>query len=206
MSRYKTICLSIPSLTYISRLGDSLTGAFLIWDRLLQDISGAQTHFLPTLVNQLLEAVGQCPKTQPQTDPRTEALCSWLTHISENESWDSARDNQAKDRIQKDIVRWCCTNPGYWSRSLGSRLIESGSREFKKDWKELFEASQLGDGYAALDNIGTPEVSNDASKEEPMTDKWEQHSATDSVDGDGPDVGSWVRAAAFVRAPIGVVR
>lgn len=183
----------IANVLMASRIGSSLDGAFLIWDDLLQEIQSANKKFLRSLVSSLLHSISNSSAASPDKDAEKEAMCLWVAHLLADKTWASAVPERSQ--LQREALEWCCLHPARRTHFLGTTLLNGGNEALKADWEDLLAASQLGDA----DTI--PDVSEGASSSAVVNSN-EVESAMD-VD---LELGSWLRAAGPVRAPIGVVR
>lgn len=183
----------ISGVLMAARIGSSLDGAFLIWDDLLQEIQSANKKFLHSLVGGLLRSISSASSASPEKDAEKEAMCLWIAHMLADKAWASAVPERSQ--LQREALEWCCLHPARWAHFLGTKLLHGGGESLNADWEDLLAASQLGD----VDTI--PHVSEGASSGA-VVDSNEVESAME-VD---LELGSWLRAAGPVRAPIGVVR
>ncbi|KAF7194382.1 Pre-rRNA-processing protein las1 [Pseudocercospora fuligena] len=165
--------------------GSSLSGAFLIWEGLLQDIIKQQKSFLNALVASSLSRIDQ-ENARPQDDAHVEGICLWLLHML-----DFAQTDAQRTKLRREIMQWCCTHPGGWSHYLGKRLLESSDADFVEDWKDVLDASQLQPSQEAA-------FVNDTE----MADIQQHATVSDS----SAQPLSWMWAVAATAAPIGIVR
>lgn len=158
-----------------------------------------QKCFLAAFTKTLLRSIGSTEQSEDNAEK--EALCMWLVHTaSKKKSW-TAIPTSEMNALRKEMVKWSCTHPGYWSHLLGVRLIKAGGPDFANIWEDVLEASRLGDGYLGLAVAGDAE-SEEASGPEPETCETAQHMPMD-IDG-ANEFRSWRRAARAPALPIGV--
>ncbi|CZT19889.1 uncharacterized protein RCC_05745 [Ramularia collo-cygni] len=192
--------LLVPSKREI---GDPLDGAYLIWDRLLRAILAQQRAFLPAFVKILLQAIGDVITDQSDGNTEKEALCMWLVHtVSKKKTWAVVASSDL-DALRKEMVKWSCTHPGYWSHFLGVHLIKAGGPDFANIWEDVLEASRLGDGYIGQATVGDAELEVASSSESEMLEDT-LHRSDDMEDGEYHRI--LKRATTSPNLPIGVCR
>ncbi|KAK4899429.1 rRNA-processing protein las1 [Elasticomyces elasticus] len=117
-------------------LGDSMAGAFTLWDPLLRRLARSQRTFVRALTESLLAQLA-ADTAQSSGSAINEATALWLLHVLELASKD-ARD----DDLKACVMRTCCLYPGYWMQMVGRQLLD-GDELLSNDWQDLFEAGGL---------------------------------------------------------------
>lgn len=146
-------------------MGASLDGAFLIWDPLLQEMSRDKKRFLQVLINSILHLLDQTPMHGADANADAEALCLWLIHFVDPQSW-AVLVLAEKQLIRTHIVKWCCTHPGHWAQYLGAAILRSGGEEFERVWADILNAGLLGlHGQTSLTSDAPAEVQGPAAAE-----------------------------------------
>lgn len=171
------------------RLSDPMDGAFLIWDGLLQSISGHFLAFRLRLAQTMFEAITRPTESDPQADTDKDGLLAWLLHSMEG------RGTNGHTTRARETMKWCCLHPGYWTQMLGSRVLETADEEVRSEWQEIFEASLISDrNVASLLDAGVTQSEADANAMD-VEIKLEGRIAR----------GGWRKAALPSSLPIGVV-
>ena len=164
-------------------LGESMDGAYLIWDDMLQSLDRNIPSFSGNLIEALSISISKPSEMPPQNDTDKEAHALWLLHFAQTLAI-------AIDDRRDQVMQLCCLHPGHWSSFVGRRLLEDGEG-LRETWQDIFDASIL-DGR--LEDAGIDSV---------------QAAGVDAMDVDGiTDIGGgkWTRAAMPPSLPIGVVR
>ncbi|KAK3650735.1 rRNA-processing protein las1 [Elasticomyces elasticus] len=117
-------------------LGDSMAGAFTLWDPLLRCLVRSQRTFVRALTQSLLAQLA-ADTAQNSGSAVNEATALWLLHTLKLATND-ARDNELK----ASVMRTCCLYPGHWMQMVGRQLLD-GDEMLSNDWRELFEAGRL---------------------------------------------------------------
>ncbi|KAK0333655.1 rRNA-processing protein las1 [Friedmanniomyces endolithicus] len=121
-------------------LGDSMDGAFTLWDPLLSRLIQSQRRFPATLVERLHTQLTEST-VQSSKDVASEAFALWLLHALELANT-YATHGSTDASLQAATLRVCCLYPGSWTKMVGQRLLE-GDAELMADYQALFEASVL---------------------------------------------------------------
>ncbi|KAK3115030.1 rRNA-processing protein las1 [Teratosphaeriaceae sp. CCFEE 6253] len=186
------------------RLGESMAGAFTIWDPLLHGIAALEGG--PRLVSALIQLLHaqlvDSNSSQDSQDTRGEAAALWLLHLVLRDARGWTRE------LRVGTLRMCCLYPGPWTQFVGAKLLEE-DEQLGREWREMFEASLLAsdedgmevDASAGAEGAG---VAGAAAPTRRAADASTTASSTRTSD----DVGSvpgWRRAARAPRVPIGVV-
>lgn len=181
------------------QLGDSLQGAFLIWDQLLQAIVKERRAFVRALVRSLLASVARLSATQAD-DAEPEAMAMWVNHILSTREWARCTSEAERSILCKDVIKQCCVHPSRWANWLGKELLEREGGNLEEEWRDVFEASQLGDAetqilseYSQL-NPGRSQEPGDASEV-----------ALPARTVDSSKLSGWTRLAVPPTTSIGVV-
>lgn len=117
-----------------SRLGSSLEGAFLIWDKLLHELSDRLYRFWSSLEMYLLESLSRSESVDPCRNSEKEAVAMWILHLLDT------KHDERKISVET-VVKWCCLHPGYWAQWLGERVLQDADEDLKSNWEDLFRAS-----------------------------------------------------------------
>lgn len=170
--------------------GSPIDGAYLIWDPLLQVIAQRQKRFLQTLVHSLLACFSSDTAHPPEKGLQKEAFMLWALHVLSYRVH-SGHGTSDQPTLQRECMKWCCMNPGYWSTKLGESLLQVIDTNFASEWREIFEASQLDFELIRTEDAQDP----GPVLEDPILHVVETREYADTA--------SWVRAAAPVRGPLG---
>jgi hypothetical protein len=168
----------------------------MIWDSLLERMIGESKLFLPALIKCMLRAVPSGGQGDAAVDVDAEALCMWLLHIVE-----LADVASHEHTARTEILSWCCTHPGHWAYHLGRQLVESGDPEFQADWRDIVEASQIGQTVSFSAAIPAGGGRKTRAMSEHVVDSPTVERALSGTD---EELGSWVRSATPLGRPIGV--
>ncbi|KAK5689565.1 rRNA-processing protein las1 [Elasticomyces elasticus] len=139
-------------------LGDSMAGAFTLWDPLLRRLARSQRTFIRALTESL-QAQLAADTAQSSGSAINEATALWLLHTLELAT-NGARD----DELKASVMRTCCLYPGYWMQMVGQRLLD-GDEMFSNDWRELFEAGGLFGSEGRRASNDKHEAGNDGVEE-----------------------------------------
>ncbi|KAK0343015.1 rRNA-processing protein las1 [Friedmanniomyces endolithicus] len=121
-------------------LGDSMDGAFTLWDPLLSRLVESH-HTLPAALVQRLQAQLTESTVQSSKDVTSEAFALWLLHALEFSNTYAAHGSTDAS-LQAATLRTCCLYPGHWTTMVGQRLLDRDA-ELIADYQALFEASLL---------------------------------------------------------------
>ncbi|KAK3622340.1 rRNA-processing protein las1 [Elasticomyces elasticus] len=117
-------------------LGDSMAGAFTLWDPLLRRLARSQRTFIRALTESL-QAQLAADTAQSSGSAINEATALWLLHTLE-----LATNGAMDGELKASVMRTCCLYPGYWMQMVGQRLLD-GNEMLSNDWQDLFEAGGL---------------------------------------------------------------
>lgn len=158
-------------------MGESMDGAYLIWDDILAMLHSRLPSFGGSLIETLLGTITALDDARPQGDAKKEANALWVLHITQ-----TVGQKQVDNAMQ-----YCCLHPGHWTQLLGQWLLESGDEAFVETWRDILAAGRLG------------EPENHAEAEHVMSDQMEVDAADEMT-------AKWSRAVLPPSVPIGVVR
>jgi ribosomal biogenesis protein LAS1 len=178
------------------RLGAPLDGAFLMWDRFLQEIFNEQEQFLEILIERMLDNIDQLAVSQRAGDAEAEALCFWLVHIVDPKGWPRSITSAEREAIQAHIIMWCCAHPGHWAQFLGESIIQLGSTEFRSVWSEILQSGQIQGEEA--ESQPAADIDSSSDDERAMLAS-PQHKV------DGNTTASWTRQAMRPVAEVGAI-
>ncbi|KAK5118871.1 hypothetical protein LTR62_000080 [Meristemomyces frigidus] len=182
-------------------LGQSIHGAFVMWDILLRELSNRLTAFPAALVDALLLGLVEKDSLNDSQQPASEAMYLWLDHLLAG--IDNGTGVLPGDMVQPlhiQAIRTCCLHSGYWTQRLGKQLVDSDPG-LQEDWHELFEASivhtdvEMADDHDVAIPGAVADPSSSDALPQPLTNR--EHAASASV--------GWRRAAFSPSAPIGIV-
>lgn len=179
-------------------LGESLDGAFALWDPLINSIAyHDHHHFVPALVIRLQAQL--VDTHQSSRDVQCEAVALWLLHIQ-------AYVVSTPEYVQVKTMRMCCLHPGHWTKVIGQALLEL-NEELHEEWRKMFEASMLAEGGEK--DVDATSGAEPARLEDVEPDESESKdlSLRSSVGGLSliESFGGWRRAPFSPLVPIGVV-
>ncbi|KAK4553867.1 rRNA-processing protein las1 [Recurvomyces mirabilis] len=178
-------------------LGQSIQGAFVMWDGLLSGICEEVSGFSSALVQALLSSFADNFSMDTEHDADREAVYLWLLHLTTDPGTGSI-GARSKQTLQSEAVKFCCLHPGYWTQKLAESLLE-GNDELKDVWQELFEASMLRKHAEVVDVDAQMEV-DPVPVADPVHIPAQQR--IDNID--GTFVG-WQRSALIPQTPIGII-
>ncbi|KAK0936701.1 hypothetical protein LTR29_011754 [Friedmanniomyces endolithicus] len=163
-------------------LGDSMDGAFTLWDPLLSRLIQSHRTFPSALVKRL-QAQLTDNTTQLSEYVISEAAALWLLHAHKLVDTYAAHDSTDAS-LQAATLRTCCLYPGPWLTMVGQRLLESDA-ELMADYQALFEASVLDAGSETMEvdaevgaaddgglNLTPPKSGDQSSSTLKMTTLW----------------------------------
>ncbi|CAK4030148.1 Pre-rRNA-processing las1 [Lecanosticta acicola] len=173
-------------------LGSSLDGAFMLWDDLLKQISITNKRLWKALIEGMLQRTSSL---LPVHDVEREAMCLWIDHILADSS--SMLVRSERPILERVVMQWCCMYSSRWTNFLGTKLLRLGSTSFREEWEDLLAAARLSPEGESADSSFTMVADG-------LFDGSEAIDNTTDMD-IVKDLGSWVRAAAPIEAPFGVV-
>lgn len=126
-------------------MGDSMAGAFLLWDAVLVEISLRIHRFLAYLAMQMVKAVTNATEEDETRDPYKEALELWLERILTSKAWKSRREQSADGlrALRQAVLQECVLAPGHWTRNLSQRILGAITKSIDGDWRDVCEAAAL---------------------------------------------------------------
>jgi hypothetical protein len=128
-----------------------MTGAFVIWDLLLQTLARTEHKFLPTLTNSMAEVLTQSGDVAAEVDVAKDAIYQWLTHICFSDEWEEERGRD-RERLFESIVTQCIIEPSRWGLQLAREIISRSNDNFRQDWAPAFNAA-LPPGVEDIEKI-----------------------------------------------------
>ena len=183
-------------------MGSSLEGAFLIWSDVFRNFSVRLSGFVRMLVIALLESIIKPAIISPETDVAKEAHVIWLLYILDSD----IADREGRDSMLADVMELCCLYPGYWTRRIGSEVLERGNSDLQADWKDLYDASLIEAAESEVTKIVVLERDL-ASAEDPATEQHMVDSDQYGLNGQEDEYsGRWKRAVASPSMPLGMLR
>jgi ribosomal biogenesis protein LAS1 len=118
------------------KLGDNMSGAFLIWSPLLVRMSGASKGFLAALV----EALGGVFSTQCD-DAAKEAMYEWVVHVLTSADFTQSRKEAEGDVVQQTLET-CFTHVTSWHLRVAEALLKEDGIPDRKLWETLLDAAK----------------------------------------------------------------
>lgn len=171
-----------------------MDGAYMIWDDLLRGITAQFNHFTTGLIQSMLRAIDASSSAQARTNSELEGLVLWTAHLI-----DSNNSGASKHVRRWDVMSWVCTHPGHWTHALGRQLLESADQDFRENWEDILDASQLD--HNASSDVSMADIDADGTAVARGSRKGAL-SESNSPD----DITSWLRTSMPMRTPIGVVQ
>ncbi|TKA69821.1 hypothetical protein B0A55_07507 [Friedmanniomyces simplex] len=129
-------------------LGDSMDGAFTLWDPLLCRLVRSQRTFAAAVIERLQAQMTE-GTAHTSNDAVGEATALWLLHALELADTSAANGSRDKNG-RTGTIRVCCLYPSHWTRMVGQRLLDSDA-DLSVDWRDLFEASSVAVGGEGME-------------------------------------------------------
>ena len=137
----------------------------------------------------LMAELGSLTHTEPENDTEKEAIFFWLEHLLISTQWTTERKTFfAMEDFRPEIMEQCFLYPSVWSQTLAKTLLKTGGEEFRRDWTDMFNASNISiDHQESFEmQIGT------SSKDTEMTDILEsKQTPVSSYSDSQPTTGGW---------------
>ncbi|KAK3680264.1 rRNA-processing protein las1 [Recurvomyces mirabilis] len=178
-------------------LGQSIQGAFVMWDGLLSGICEEMFEFSSALVQALLSSFADNFSTGAEHDADKEAMYLWLLHLSTDPATGTIVAT-AKQSLQSEAIKFCCLHPGYWTQKLAENLLERND-ELKDVWQELFVASILRNDAEVADADAQMDEES-LSSANPL-----RIPAQQLPDNIGGSFVGWQRSTLITKTPIGII-
>lgn len=158
-----------------ARLGDSMEGAFLLWDNLLSQLSYHQPGFIQAMIKHMQARLAGPASVALETDPTREALCEWITHILTSDPWSVFAKNSLV-KLQQDVMEECFVCPTRWSLVLARNILSCADNKFVEDWQPILEAASAtsDDDLSGTRDIKPKEEEDDRVKSvnRPLAPGW----------------------------------
>jgi ribosomal biogenesis protein LAS1 len=134
-----------------TKLGTTMSGAFLIWSPFLVAFS----PILPTriLLNHLIRAMNAPTSSSramvnPEMDPVREGLCDWVVHILSSKEWPCA----TSPSFHEDILAQLFSEPTFWNLTVAERVVQDDRVVDRGMWKAVLDAARA-DGNGKGDEM-----------------------------------------------------
>lgn len=128
------------TLTTDDRVGDSLDGAYLIWDGLLCRLN-LELQYFETFVEHMFRYMVQPSKADAKSDAFKAAMYNWILHVLTSRVWSGSCSHDIRRDVWSATMTACMIQPSYWSKKLAKELLLEGSEDFQDEWLPIFEAS-----------------------------------------------------------------
>ncbi|KAF4308426.1 Las1-like protein [Botryosphaeria dothidea] len=123
-----------------ARVGDSLDGAYLIWDGLLCRLN-LELQYFETFVEHMFRYMVQPSKADAKSDAFKAAMYNWILHVLTSRVWSGSCSHDIRRDVWSATMTACMIQPSYWSKKLAKELLLEGSEDFQDEWLPIFEAS-----------------------------------------------------------------
>lgn len=147
----------------------------------------------------LLDVLTTSSTSRPIVDAHKEAVAQWLLHLIASAQRDETYD---ENELMAEVMKRCCLYPGYWTREVGSRILESCGEDLRSEWSELLEASLV---TVEADDPPNEAVGESASHKRESDDLALEELRRSTEGGEDGRLESWTRPILPPTVPIGVV-
>lgn len=127
------------------KFGSSMTGAFLIWNPVLLAFCNSRMLSVERILEKLMEAMNSSASAMGSSDmdPVKEGWYEWITHILLSDAWNAHVD---EDKLVKQALTKCFSEPGYWNLRVAERIMEEDGEVRDRDaWGAVLRAAR-GEG------------------------------------------------------------
>ena len=154
-----------------------MNAAYLIWDDPLQRLCRERIPFYKSIVMALAAKLSTVAHTKSESDTENEAIFFWLEHLLLSTQWTNERGTFfAVEDFRPEIMEHCLLHPSVWSQRLAKYLLKSGSEEFRRDWADMYNASNINISHQELFRMqkgastkGIESADSLESKQEPIS-------------------------------------
>ncbi|OCK74221.1 Las1-domain-containing protein [Lepidopterella palustris CBS 459.81] len=155
-------------------MGNTMNGAFLLWDDLLRRLSSHQFAFLRILVRRMIDLMTKPNLLTVTAEPVREAMFEWIVHILTAKEWALSRKG-VEVMLLEEVMGQCFTSPTPWTSRLAETLIKDRDALFRDTWQPILHAARAT-SHNEADNGNSVSPVEDGDGDETMTDAKQLHS------------------------------
>jgi hypothetical protein len=119
-----------------------MKAAYLIWDKLLQDLVDRRHNLYIAIVTRLQAELDSPTQIDPTSDPEKDAIFQWLSHLFTSKKWIHTKGGRSShESLSAEVMENCLMSPNTWSKKLGKVLLDHSNDVFRQNWTAIYNAS-----------------------------------------------------------------
>lgn len=126
------------------KMGDSMSGAFLLWSSFLVKFSISFPTFLQALVDRLFTFLNSqwLGNRGAEQDPTKEAMYEWIIYILTSAEWEVVYESSIGGQHVVQTLERCFTAPTSWNLRVAEALLQYEVTPSREQWSELLKAAR----------------------------------------------------------------